>query len=462
MPTSSDAAALRASFRQGASPVDHAAALLQRAGEANGTFNPFCLLDPGSTLAMARASAARYRLGAPLGPLDGIPITVKDTVDVAGWPTRRGSRTTTTEPAPRDAAVVARLRAAGAVLLGKTTTPEFAWKGLTDSPLHGVTRNPLDPALTAGGSSGGGAAAAALGLGTVHLGSDAAGSVRIPAAFCGVVGYKPTFGLLPLDPYPAAFFQLPHLGPMAATVADAALMVAVAGGPAPSDWTSLTRERPLDIAAPWPASLRLRIGVGNVGDDELDEGVSAGWRAFRAALDREVETRMVGFEYGEARDVAAALYRLGCSDAVARVPSARRSELDPGLLEFIAPVADLPGREVIRLVGRREALAAAANRLLTETVDVLVTPTMPRLPPAADPRPGRPADADWLDWCPYTPLFNLAHGPALSVPWPGRGAGSLPIGIQVGAAPGRDREALLVAALVERMARRASAGRAHD
>ena len=223
------------------SPVDVARAQLDAIGRLNPAVNAFVLVDDPIALEMARASEARYRKGEAVGPLDGIPITIKDTLNVAGWPTRRGSRTTSDAAVLRDAVSIARLRAGGAVFLGKTTTPEFAWKGLTESPLHGVTLNPLDPTRHAGGSSGGAAAATALGLGVVGIGTDAAGSVRIPAAFCGVVGYKPTFGTIPLDPYPAAFWQLPHIGPITRSVADAALAASVMSGAAGADWTSLTR-----------------------------------------------------------------------------------------------------------------------------------------------------------------------------------------------------------------------------
>lgn len=205
------------------SPVEFAQAQLDAIPDLDKGINAFLLVDATVALEMARASEERYRRGEALGPLDGITVTIKDTLNVAGWPTRRGSRATSDAASPKDAVSIARLRSAGAVFLGKTTTPEFAWKGLTESPLYGVTSNPVDVSRHAGGSSGGAAAATALGLGVVGIGADAAGSVRIPAAFCGVVGYKPTFGTIPLDPYPAAFWQLPHIGPITRNVADAAL-----------------------------------------------------------------------------------------------------------------------------------------------------------------------------------------------------------------------------------------------
>lgn len=172
------------------SPVETVQAHLDVIAKKNAEINAFSLIDGEVAVRMARASEARYRRGESLGSLDGIPITIKDTLNVEGWPTRRGSRTTSTAPVKSDAVAVARLRAAGAVFLGKTTTPEFAWKGLTQNLLDGVTSSSLDPTRHAGGSSGGAAAATGCGMGLVGIGTDAAGSVRIPAAFCGVVGCR--------------------------------------------------------------------------------------------------------------------------------------------------------------------------------------------------------------------------------------------------------------------------------
>ncbi|MCW5772470.1 MAG: amidase, partial [Rhodospirillaceae bacterium] len=178
-----------------ASPVEAVKAALARIARHNPGLNAFVLVDEAAALAAARASERRWSKGKPLSPLDGVPATIKDLVLTKGWPTLRGSRTVDPhQPWADDAPVVARLREAGAVLLGKTTTPEFGWKGVTDSPLTGITRNPWNPAKTPGGSSGGAAVAAAMGMGALHIGSDGGGSIRIPAAFTGVVGCKQTFG----------------------------------------------------------------------------------------------------------------------------------------------------------------------------------------------------------------------------------------------------------------------------
>src|SRR5262245_151681 len=215
---------LVAEYRAGRlSPVEATKDALARVDELDGTVNGFCLVDGERALAAAAESEERWRRGEPRGLLDGVPVSVKDILLTKGWPTLRGSRTIDRDQLwDVDAPSVARLREHHAVIIGKTTTPELGWKGVTDNPLTGVTRNPWDPAKTAGGSSGGAAVAVATGMGTISLGTDGGGSVRIPASFSGVFGIKPTYGLVPL--YPAsAFGTLSHIGPLTSTVADAAL-----------------------------------------------------------------------------------------------------------------------------------------------------------------------------------------------------------------------------------------------
>src|SRR5690606_26736759 len=171
----------------------------------------------------------------PQGLLDGVPATVKDLVLTKGWPTLRGSRAVSPDqPWNEDAPAVARLREHNAVLLGKTTTPEFGWKGVTDNPLTGITRNPWNPEKTPGGSSGGAAVAAATGMGALHIGTDGGGSIRIPASFTGIFGFKQSFGRVPAHPL-SPFGTVAHLGPMTRTVSDAALMLTVLTEPDPRD-----------------------------------------------------------------------------------------------------------------------------------------------------------------------------------------------------------------------------------
>ncbi len=221
------------------SPVAVMKETLARLERYEGALNAFVLYDPDSAMAAARDSEARWQRGEPQGLLDGIPVALKDTLLTTGWPRLVGSRTIDPNQAwTEDSPAVARLRDAGALFFGKTTTPEFGWKAVTDSPLSGITRNPWDLARTPGGSSGGSGAAVLAGICPLAVGTDAGGSIRIPAAFCGIFGLKPTFGRVAVYP-PSAFGDVAHVGPMTRTVADAALMLDAIKGPDSRDWYSL-------------------------------------------------------------------------------------------------------------------------------------------------------------------------------------------------------------------------------
>jgi aspartyl-tRNA(Asn)/glutamyl-tRNA(Gln) amidotransferase subunit A len=255
---------LLALYRSGqASPVEATQAVLARIDRLNPTLLAFCHVAHDEALAAARASADRWTRGVPCGALEGVPVSIKDLILTRGWPTRRGSHTVDpAQPWDVDAPVTARLREAGAVLLGKTATPEFGCKGETNSPLSGLTRNPWNLAKTPGGSSGGAAAAVAAGMGPIGIGTDGAGSVRIPAAFCGNVGLKPSFGRVPAYPL-SPFGTVSHLGPHTMSVRDAALALTVLSRPDERDWTSVALG-----AIDGPTGLRLQrhIFVADKGD----------------------------------------------------------------------------------------------------------------------------------------------------------------------------------------------------
>ena len=233
---------IRAYARKQLSPVEVTQAVLDRIERLNPVLNAFCLLDSDASLKAAKQSEKRWAKGAPQGLLDGVPVSIKDLLLTRGWPTLRGSKTVDPKgPWNDDAPAVARLREHGAVLLGKTTTPEFGWKGVTDSPLTGITRNPWNPKLTPGGSSGGGAAAVAAGMGPLTVGTDGGGSIRIPCAFTGLFGLKPSFGRVPAWPL-SPMGTVAHVGPMTRTVADAALMMNVLSLPDMRDWHGLPHD----------------------------------------------------------------------------------------------------------------------------------------------------------------------------------------------------------------------------
>ena len=209
------------------SPLEATEAAFARVDRYDSAFNAFVFVDREGALAAARESEGRWAKGAPHGRLDGVPVTVKDIIWMQGFPTKRGSKTLADAPPDtEDAPAVARLKEAGAVILGKTTSPEFGWKGVTDSPLTGITRNPWNPERTPGGSSGGAAAAAAAGMGALHIGTDGGGSIRIPSGFTGIFGHKPSFGRVPAYPL-SPFGTIAHVGPMTRSVGDAALMLTV-------------------------------------------------------------------------------------------------------------------------------------------------------------------------------------------------------------------------------------------
>ena len=207
------------------SPVDVLEATLAQLQRVNPALNAICLLDEAQGRRLAEEFAERWRRGAPRGPLDGVPVAIKDTAHAAGWPTRIGSHATPTAPSTEDTPGVARLREAGAVFFCKTTTPEFGWKGITHGPLTGITRNPWDVSRTPGGSSGGSAALVAAGVVPLATGGDGGGSIRIPAAFSGVFGLKPSYGVVPNFPGPMG--TLAVYGGLSRDVADSALLLNV-------------------------------------------------------------------------------------------------------------------------------------------------------------------------------------------------------------------------------------------
>src|SRR5882672_8437690 len=213
------------------SPIETTRLLLDRLDALQPEINAFCIVDRDGALAAARESERRWQRGEAVGRLDGVAVTIKDLLPMRGFPTLRGSRLVDRDQDwSEDAPATARLREAGAVILGKTTTPEFGWKALGDSPLTGTTRNPWDLSRTSGGSSAGAAAACAAGIGPLHVGSDGAGSIRIPSAFTGIFGLKASFGRVPAYP-PSPMGLLSNVGPMARNVRDAAAMLNVLARP---------------------------------------------------------------------------------------------------------------------------------------------------------------------------------------------------------------------------------------
>lgn len=420
------ASALGSAFASGAlSPVEVTREALAAISRSDPVVNAFVLVDDERALAAARASEARWRAGEPLGPADGVPTSIKDVLLTEGWPTLRGSFRVSGSLDDEDSPAVARLRDAGCVLLGKTTTPEFGWKGVTDSPRFGVTRNPVDPELVAGGSSGGSAAAVALGMGTWSVGTDAGGSLRIPAAFTGTVTIKPTYGLVPLWPA-SPFGTLSHVGPMTRSVTDAALMLDLMAGFDPRDWNALPTPSASflhgldDGVAGLRVAFSPALGYGRNSvcvDSLVRAAVSA--LAGAGAIVEEVDP---GF--GDPLEAFQTLFFAGAAKVVALNGGAD----DPELLRVAA--VDAGVGDYLDAAAVRVALGERMGRFHRDH-DLLLTPTLPitAFPAGADVPPGWHSP-DWATWTPYTYPFNMTQQPAASVPC-GLTPDGLPVGLQI-------------------------------
>ena len=427
------AVSLTGLYRKGSlSPVEAARSLFARLDEVQPRLNAFCIVDRVGALAAARASEERWRRDEALGPLDGVPVTIKDLMPMRGFPTLRGSHLVDRDQDwSEDAPAVARLREAGAVILGKTTTPEFGWKALGDSPLTGTTRNPWDATRTSGGSSAGAAVAAAGGIGVLHLGSDGAGSIRTPSSFCGTFGLKPSFGRVPA--YPASpLGLLSHHGPMARSVADAALMLSVISRPDHRDPYALPPEdrhwhEEIDGGVKgWRIAYSPDLGYAHV-DPEIAAAVAAAARQF-AALGADVEE--VGPIFPPPREALFTLWAAGVAALMQTYPDDRKHLVDPGLLATAAAGEPVSAVEWLRADLVRNALGRTMGAF-HQRYDLLLLPTMP-VPalPAGQDLNDPVHERHWIDWSPFSYPFNMTRQPAASTPC-GLTRAGLPIGLQI-------------------------------
>jgi aspartyl-tRNA(Asn)/glutamyl-tRNA(Gln) amidotransferase subunit A len=435
------------------SPVEVVEAVLARIGRIDRQLNAFCAVAEDEAREAALAAEAATMTGESLGLLHGVPVSVKDLVFTRHIRTAAGSRLFADHVPEEDAVSVERLKGAGAIILGKTTTPEFGHKGMTDSLLCGITRNPWDRTLTPGGSSGGAAAAVAAGLGPLAVGTDGGGSIRIPASFCGIYGLKPAFGRVPSGPGLPGWETFSCTGPMTRTVRDAALMLDVMAGPDDRDRHSL----------PWD-------GAGSFLDacEGTIAGLNVGWSSDLGTARVDPEVRAL------CEDAAVRFEALGCHvevvtptwehpEEIFRTMVAAETyaawgdrladgegEMDTSLVALLRFGATVTAQQYLRAAARRREFWGDVQRFLAR-FDLLITPTVAVPPFSAGGPP--PTEIDGarispLGWLPFTYPFNLTGQPAASVPV-GFTAGGLPVGLQIVGRRHAERAVLAASAAFE-------------
>ena len=431
-PTLSSASRIASEIRsKSVSPVEIARAHLDRIARLNPKLNAFVDCQPERVLEQACHAEHAIQQAEQVGPLHGVPLSIKASIDVAGHHCEAGTRLRAGYVATQDAPRVSRLRAAGAVILGKTATPEFGCKGETNSPLTGITRNPWNPAKTPGGSSGGTAAAVAAGMGPLSVGTDGAGSVRIPAAFCGNFGLKPSFGRVPAHPL-SPMGTVAHLGPHTMSVADAALMMNVLKRPDARDWTSLPYD-PSDYTIGLDDGIRgLRIAFSpTLGYAKVDAEVAAAVAAAVAqieALGAHVKAVDPGID--DPLEITTGLWFAGAHAIWSGLTRAQQALTDPDFRAEAELGSAYSALDIARLTLRRGALGSHLRQFM-QRFDLLVTPTV--AVPAFDARPAGHSPMEpksMLGWTPFSYPFNLSQQPACTIPC-GLTHDGLPIGLQL-------------------------------
>lgn len=430
------------------SPVELTQAFLDRIEAINPKLNAYVTLHPEKSLAWAREAEDAVQRGDDLGPLHGLPVNIKDLTCTEGIRTTRGSNVYANDLPDHDAPIVTRLKNAGAISLGKTNTPEFGWLAITDNDIFGTTNNPWNVEYTTSGSSGGAGAACAAGIGPISMGSDGGGSVRHPASFCGLVGIKPTKGMISRDPISDGWPSLSHNGPLTRTVADSALALDVLTGYESRDMYSV----------PLPAQNFLKNLQRDIKGLRVAYSKDIGY----AEVDPEVVAR---FEEG-----VKAFEDLGCqlTEATPDFSDARKifqgvqfveavggeyqflnedgsSEMTEDLTRFITKRKDMLARDYMAALTRRDALYLRVHTFFQD-YDLFLTPTM-AIPPFKHPKTMAeyPHEVNGIEvsstgWQPFTYPFNLTGQPAATVPC-GFSEAGLPIGLQI---VGRRFEDLLV------------------
>jgi aspartyl-tRNA(Asn)/glutamyl-tRNA(Gln) amidotransferase subunit A len=384
--------------------------------------------DPEGARATARAATERWHKGAPIGSLDGVPTTIKDNIATKGVPVPLGAATTRLVPALADAPPAARLREAGAVIFSKTTMPDYGMLSSGLSSFHPLTRNPWDLSKNPGGSSAGAGAAGAAGYGPLHLGTDIGGSVRLPSCWCGLVGLKPSFGRIPVDP--------PYVGrvagPMTRTVDDAALMMRVLSRSDSRDGMSLPpNDFDWNVPACSPKALRiglmLDLGVGQALEPEVRDVAVKAARAFEAA--GAIVTEVPSILTREMLDGLDHFWRARSWDDLSRLTPAERAKALPYIFKWAEAGAKLSGVDVVRGFNATMAVRAAAAKLFAE-LDYVISPVSPVVNFAAElAAPINDPDKPF-EHIAYTVPWNMSENPAASING-GFNANGFPIGVQI-------------------------------
>lgn len=435
------------------SPVEITEVLLERIATLNPRLGAFCLVAEDYARRAAREAEIAVVKREPLGALHGVPISIKDVLFTRGLRTTGGSRLFAEAVPEEDSVGVARVRAAGAVILGKTNTSEFGHKAVTDNPLFGPTRNPWNLALTPGGSSGGAAAAVGSGLGPLALGTDGGGSLRIPAAFCGVFAFKPSWGRVPQHPGFPGYEGLLVTGPITRTVTDAALLLDVVAGGDDRDRHSLPRERGSYLEGCDDEIKGLHVAWSpDLGYAAVDPRVQALCESAAAefeSLGCHVEVVNPGWDNPE--QIFGTLVAAQFHAYWAEHLPADEARLDPTLVKFIGRGATVSARDYVRATESIKTYWAEVQSFLAR-FDLLLTPTVAVPPFAVDAGPPREIAGQRvsaLGWMPFGFPFNLTGQPAASVP-AGFTDEGLPVGLQIVGRRLADRTVLAASAAFER------------
>ncbi|KAA9166747.1 amidase [Amycolatopsis acidicola] len=436
---------LRHYRESGLSPVEVTEAVLERIDRLEPELHALYAYHPEHARAAAKQSEQRWRTGTA-GPLDGIPLTLKENIATKGTPVPLGTAATELVPAAEDAPAAARVLEAGAVLLAKTTMPDFGMLTSGRSSFHTASRNPWDTSRTPGGSSAGAAAAAAAGYGPLHVGTDIGGSIRLPAGWCGLVGFKPSFGRVPVDP--------PYIGrvagPLTRTVADAALLMGVLAQPDPRDHMSLP---PSEI--PWSeldcelaglrVGLQLDAGVGLPVEPEIAAAVAEAARVFESA--GAIVEPVEPFLTREMLDGLDTFWRVRAWSDMSGLPPERQAKVLPYIADWARGGAEVDGLATYRGFAQIDAMSAATVRA-TEKFDFVLSPTCPAGPPPADWASPTNDPARPFEHIAFTVPYNMSGQPAVSVNC-GYTAAGLPIGLQLAGRRFDDAGVLRTAAAFE-------------